>query len=341
MHRKGINYDTGFTRAGAQSSRESFDPAQVRRELEIIARDLHCNAVRISGGDPQRVALAARHALDAGIEAWFAPFPSDMTTDELVPYFAEHARLAEDLRRDSPRVVFVLGCEMSLFNRGFVPGATYMERIQAMMNPALPGTMSESPEMIQQRFNAFLRRAVAVVREQFAGPITYASGTWEAVDWSAFDIVGVDHYQDASNRRVYREELRPYFAHGRPVAVTEFGCCTYRGAADRGAMGWAIVDRSTQPPRLTEDVIRDEQVQANYLTDVLDVLDEEGVDGAFWFTFASYGYPFSIDPRHDLDCASYGLVKILDGASGETYPGMPWEPKQAFHRLAERYARPD
>ena len=92
---------------------------------------------------------------------------------------------------------------------------------------------------------------------------------------------------------------------------------------------------------MTEDVVRDEQVQANYLTDVLDMLDEEGVDSAFWFTFASYGYPFSTNPRHDLDCASYGLVKILDGASGETYPGMPWEPKQAFYRLAECYARRD
>jgi hypothetical protein len=339
MQQKGINYDTGFMRSGAQSSRPSFDPAQVCRELEIIARDLHCNAVRISGRDPQRIALAARHALDQGLEVWFSPFPSDLTTDELVPYFAEHARLAEALRRESPRTVFVLGCEMSLFNRGFVPGATYMERIQAMMNPALPGGTSESPEQMQQRFNAFLQRAVAAVRRQFAGPITYASGAWEEVDWSAFDIVGVDHYRDASNQRVYREQLRPYFAHGRPVAVTEFGCCTYRGAADRGAMGWAIVDRSTQPPRLTEDVVRDEQVQASYLTDVLDTLVEEGVDSAFWFTFAGYGYPFSGDPRHDLDCASYGLVKILDRASGETYPGLPWEPKQAFHRLSERYAR--
>ncbi|HEV8191810.1 MAG TPA: hypothetical protein VGP82_10045, partial [Ktedonobacterales bacterium] len=82
MQRKGINYDTGFTCIGAPSSREAFDPAQVRREIEIIARDLHCTAVRISGSDPQRITLAAEFALREGLEVWFAPFPCDMTAEE-------------------------------------------------------------------------------------------------------------------------------------------------------------------------------------------------------------------------------------------------------------------
>src|SRR5690348_3925827 len=339
MRLKGINYDTGFTRAGAQPSRASFDPAQVRREMEIIARDLHCTAVRISGRDPARIALAAEYALHEGLEAWFAPFPCDMTSDELVPYFAACAQAAEKLRARLPRVTFVLGCEMSLFNSGFVPGATYIERIQAMMSPALLAGMSVSPDELGQRFNAFLGRAVAAVRDHFAGPVTYASGPWEPVDWSRFDIVAIDHYRDAGNRGSYREQLRAYFAHKRPVAVTEFGCCTYRGAEDRGAMGWAIVDRAAQPPRLTEDVVRDEQAQADHLVEMLGILDAEGVDGAFWFTFAAYGYPHHADPRYDLDCASFGVVKLLDGATGTAYSDMPWEPKQSFYALAERYAR--
>ena len=337
MNRKGINYDTGFTRAGARPSRESFDPAQVRREMEIIAHDLHCTAIRISGGDPTRIALAARYALEVGLEVWFAPFPCDMTTDELIPYFAASAQFAEELRRQSSRVVFVLGCEMSLFESGFVPGANYIERIQNMMNPELLASLPGSPEELLTRFNTFLGQAVATVRGHFAGPVTYTSGPWEAVDWSAFDIVGVDHYRDAGNRDSYREQLRAYFAHGRPVAVTEFGCCTYRGAQDRGAMGWAIVDRAAQPPRLTEDVVRDEQTQADYLVEMLDILNEEEVDGAFWFTFASFGNPYHSNPRYDLDCASYGVVKMLDGARGATYPDMPWEPKESFSALARSY----
>ncbi|MGZ3585062.1 MAG: abortive infection protein, partial [Ktedonobacterales bacterium] len=119
---------------------------------------------------------------------------------------------------------------------------------------------------------------------------------------------------------------------------TEFGCCTYQCAQHRGSMGWAIIDRAAQPPRLTEAVIRDEQVQADYLMEVLRILDEEGVDGAFWFTFAAYGNPHHADPRYDLDCASYGVVKILDGATGETYPAMPWEPKRSFYALANAYS---
>jgi hypothetical protein len=336
----GINYDTGFISVGDRLSRESFDPAQVRREMEIIARDLHCTAVRISGRDPSRIAVATECALGEGLEAWFAPFPSNMTADELMPYFITSAQVAERLRRQSPRVVFVLGCEMTLCNNGFVPGEDYLERIQTMMNPALLAGQSVSPEQLAQQFNAFLGQAGGAVREHFGGPVTYASGAWEPVDWSPFDIVAVDHYRDAGNRGAYREQLRAYFAHQRPVVVTEFGCCTYRGAQDRGATGWAIVDRTARPPRLTDEVVRDEQVQANYLVELLKILEEEGVDGAFWFTFAGYGYPHHADPRHDLDSASYGVVKILDGATGETYPGMPWEPKRSFYTLAEYYGRP-
>lgn len=339
MQRKGINYDTGFTRLGAQPSREAFTPTQARRELEIIARDLHCNAVRISGSDPARIALAAEYALDYGLEVWFAPFPTDMTPDELTTYFAEAAQRAEQVRQHAQRVVFVLGCEMSLFNRGFVPGETYVERMRAMMNPQVLAQLSVSPDELIRQFNAILRRATTAVREQFGGPITYASGPWEMVDWTPFDIVGVDLYRDASNRAFYRDQLRTYFAHERPVAITEFGCCTFRDAADRGSLGWAIVDRSTQPPRLTEAVVRDEQAQADELLDMLTILDEEHVDGAFWFTFASYTYPYHADPQHDLDCAAYGVVKVFDDTTGSVYPDMHWEPKRSFYALADYYAR--
>jgi hypothetical protein len=341
MRWKGINYDTGFVAVGDRLSRESFDPLQVRREMEVIARDLRCNAVRISGRDPARIALAAEYALAEGLTVWFAPFPTDMTAEELIPYFTACAQAAEALRQPPYHVVFVLGCEMSLFNSGFVPGATMQERMQAMMNSAPQAGQSLPPGEPERGFNAFLARAVAAVRGQFAGPVTYASGTWEQVDWSLFDIVGVDSYRDAANRGVYRDRLRAYLAHARPVVVTEFGCCTYKGAQDRGGLGWAIVDRAARPPRLTEDVIRDEQTQVDELREALDIFEEEQVDGAFWFTFASYSYPWNADPRHDLDSAAYGLVKMLEGATGEQYPGMPWEPKQAFFTLAERNAQTD
>ncbi|MFI2303335.1 hypothetical protein ACH5AL_31530 [Actinacidiphila glaucinigra] len=55
------------------------------------------------------------------------------------------------------------------------------------------------------------------------------------------------------------------------------------------------------------------------------------------FTFALHDPPHRPhgDPREDLDLASYGVVKVLDGRTGTAYPGMPWEPKEAFTALAE------
>jgi hypothetical protein len=255
MRRKGINYDTGFTPFG-ESSRRSFDPDVVRRELQVVAEDLHCNAVRISGGDPARLTIAGEHAADAGLAVWFSPFPVNMTAAELLPYFAECAERAERLRDRGAEVVLVTGCEMSLFAKGFIPGDDLMTRLSAMGSP--------TPEMLAQlqdvpeRMNAFLAEAAATARKHFGGPVTYASGPWEDLDWTPFDLVALDAYRDEQNAAGFRESLRSRVAQGKPFVATEFGCCTYRGAAARGAMGWAIVDHSADPPRLDGDYVRDE-----------------------------------------------------------------------------------
>src|SRR5262249_52943001 len=73
MRVSGITYDTGFINAGT-STRELFDPAVVKRELCIIRDDLHCTAVRITGGDPDRLKAAATFAAAAGLEVWLSPF---------------------------------------------------------------------------------------------------------------------------------------------------------------------------------------------------------------------------------------------------------------------------
>ncbi|XVQ83617.1 hypothetical protein ACQP2K_32995 [Microbispora siamensis] len=75
---------------------------------------------------------------------------------------------------------------------------------------------------------------------------------------------------------------------------------------------------------------------------MLGILDAEGVDTAFWYTFARYDLPHRAtsepdDPGEDLDMASCGVVKVLEGRSGTAYPGLPWEPKAAFTALADCY----
>src|SRR5262249_22471971 len=89
MRGKGINYDTGFINNAGVSNHEPFDPEIVKREMRIIRDDLHCNAVRITGGDVNRLEVAATHAAAAGLEVWFCPFTSDLTTDELLDFLAD------------------------------------------------------------------------------------------------------------------------------------------------------------------------------------------------------------------------------------------------------------
>jgi hypothetical protein len=52
---------------------------------------------------------------------------------------------------------------------------------------------------------------------------------WEAVDWSLFDFVGVDHFRDARIKDRYVEMLEPLARYGKPVVVTEFGMRAYQG----------------------------------------------------------------------------------------------------------------
>lgn len=64
--RKGITFDTGFRSAGT-STREPFDPEIVRHEMRVIRDDLHCDAVRVTGGYADRLKIAATHAAAAGL----------------------------------------------------------------------------------------------------------------------------------------------------------------------------------------------------------------------------------------------------------------------------------
>ncbi|HTS14060.1 MAG TPA: hypothetical protein VMH24_00210, partial [Candidatus Sulfotelmatobacter sp.] len=68
MNRKGVSYDVG--RVMGVNWRPVFDLPVVRRELEIIHDDLHCNAVRICGRDIGRLETATEAALELGLEVW-------------------------------------------------------------------------------------------------------------------------------------------------------------------------------------------------------------------------------------------------------------------------------
>jgi hypothetical protein len=337
MNRRGMNYDVGTFAGKGISSRETLDPAIMQREIDIIKNDLHCTAIRISGQDITRLTLAAEYALRQGLEVWFSPAFTDANEQEMLAYFVQCAQAAEHVRQQSPQVVFVVGCELTLFMQGLVEGNDLFERIKTLtirwglLKSLLRGSF-------KKRLNTFLAQATAVIREQFHGQLTYASGPWEEVDWTLFDIVSIDAYRDAANQHSFRKTLRTYFQHGKPVVISEFGCCTYKGAEDRGSSGWVIVDRNKTPRQLQGLFVRDEQGQARYLLDLLDMFQAETVDGAFVFTFVSPSYPSREDPLFDLDMASFSLVKTFVDQRGTTYPDLPWEPKESFRQVANYYA---
>jgi hypothetical protein len=334
----GVNYDTGLVVDG-RSTRATFDEPIVRREVQIIADDLHATAVRVSGEDTDRLEVAAGYASAAGLQVWFSPFVYDFGPDQLVEHLAGCAARAERLRRGGADVVLVLGCEMSLFCSGFLPGDGLQGRVATLSDPATWMT-AESRDALAAglaRAKDTQRQLAARARAVFGGPITYASGTWEDVEWDVFDIVSFDGYRDAHNAAGFGDQVRAYQRFGKPVAVTEFGCCTYRGASQRGGTGWMVIDEQSES--IADDLVRDETEPVSYFHQLVDIFEHAGVESAFWFSFAGYALPHRPDdPRHDLDLASYGLVAILDGGRGTRYPDMPWEPKQAFDAVAARYA---
>ncbi len=339
MKYKGINYDIGTRTLSGGLTRPDFDVDTVTREIEIIKSELHCNAIRISGLDIDRIVTASEIALKTGLTVWFSPALQYEDQIETFNYILRAAGRAEELRLKYENIIFVVGCEFTLFTHGFIKGKTGEERKRNMFSPwSMIKSLVGIKRTYNKRLRGFLSKLVIEIKTLFHGQITYASGTWEKPDWKLFDIAGIDHYRASYNRQVYAKLLLEYKKAGIPLYITEFGCCTYRGAEDKGAMGWNIVDWKQVPSVLKGNFIRDESAQANELIALLEIFDSENISGAFVFTFVSYNYLYNEDPQYDLDMASYGIVKLLP----QNMPGyqgkLPWLPKTAFYKLGNYYS---
>ncbi|HZD00701.1 MAG TPA: hypothetical protein VFA46_11105 [Actinomycetes bacterium] len=223
---------------------------------------------------------AGRDALDQGLEVWLSPELWDSGPTDTLDHVAEAAKRAEELRRYRPgQVVFSVGSELTLFMRGMLEGDTFLERLH---HPSLGEQLRSGAH--NAPLDAFLAKANNAVRQVFKGSVTDASVPLETVDWRRFDVVAVELYRHARTRDRFTDLLRRFFTHGRPVVITEFGCCTWQGAADAGGMGWAIVDLDIaepgkRPPKLNGHYVRDEAEQARELTDLLTTFDDADVAG--------------------------------------------------------------
>jgi hypothetical protein len=336
MRIKGIVYDTGFINNDI-TTKEKFNADVIKREMHIIKNDLHCNAVRITGGDAFRLEIVASLAASEGLEVWYCPFTCGLTIDELNSFLIDAAERAERIRNSGADVVFIAGSEISLINKGFFKEETLAERLLLITNPL---KFREQLPQVQEKIKVFLIEVVQQVRQKFKGKISYASLPFEGVDWSLFDFIATDAgHRSAAIAPYFQKGIRTLVSQGKPVAITEFGCCTYRGAADTGARAdWIIVwDNNGHASHLNDTYIRDENEQANYLLELLEIFDAEKVDAVFVNTFVRYDLPHREEPVKDLDIASGGVVKVYENRQGKTYPDMFWEPKTAFYALGEYY----
>lgn len=118
--------------------------------MRVIREDLHCTAaVWITGGDPDRLEIAARHAAEAGLEVRCGspPFACDPTVEQVLALIADCARRAERLRRGGAEVVFLTGAELGLMVTGFLPGDTFVDRAPTAPLPRDHAVRSASARM--------------------------------------------------------------------------------------------------------------------------------------------------------------------------------------------------
>jgi hypothetical protein len=338
MFLKGINYDVGSYFRKGKLSRPDFIEADIRKEIEIIRHDLHCNAIRISGFDIARLIKASEFALEEGLQVWLSPACIDLTREEALRHLTECAREAEQLRLKYPGLILVVGCEYSLFLKGFLKGETIYDRLKRMFNPfGIFLNIAGLRQGMYRKLNLFLGEMVQKIRHEYSGQLAYASGTWENINWDIFDYVGIDHYRASYNKANYSKQIAAYYKFNKPVCLLEFGCCAYKGAEDKGGAAWAITEFRDGKLMIKGKPVRDEDIQSDYILDLLNIFKSEKVFAAFVFTFINPRYKFNPDPLYDLDMASYGIVKPLDNANPDSYKGLPWIPKKAFYSLAEFY----
>ncbi|WP_327685799.1 abortive phage infection protein [Streptomyces sp. NBC_00467] len=326
---RGVCYEVGE----GETPGTAWSTARMRHDMRAIRNDLHASSVLIGGVGVDRLTSTASEAVERGLHVWLQPTLGDRPEADILEHVAEAGRHAERLRRQGARIHLSVGCEFVLFVPGIVPGDNAVERTENLLSGNF------DPELMARRLRAFTARAAAVGRSVFRGRLTYAAAQDEQVDWSLFDIVGIDYYSSHPRRADHVREISRYLRWGKPLAMLEFGSCTFLGAPEQGGMGWNTVDYSKDPPEIRGDLVRSERTQAAYLTGVLDVFESMNLYAAMAYTFVTPDAPHRPEPRYDLDMASYSIVKAIRDRAEDPASGWHWEPKESFHALARQYCR--
>ncbi|MEU1514572.1 abortive phage infection protein [Streptomyces sp. NPDC005811] len=329
LRHRGVVYTVGE----GETPATAWNARRMRADLRAVRHDLHADTVDVTGDGVERLRATACEAAEHGLHLWLQPTPADIPQRDILEHLAETARFAQRLRRQGASVDLSVGCEFQLFVPGIVPGDTVLDRVHALLTGAY------DPVVTRRRLDAFTARAARTARSVFDGRLSYAAAEDDRVDWSLFDVVGIDYYSAHRRPADHVRELRRHLRHGKPLAITEFGTCAYRGAPEAGGMAWDVVDLDKRPPEIKGHLVRSERTQADHVVSLLRVFESMGLYAAMAFEFVTPDAPHRADdPRHDLDLASYALTRTVQDRPGDPRSDWHWEPKQAFHALARHYA---
>lgn len=334
---KGVNYDVGVGLISVNNAINDLNASKMEEEIGVIKNELHCNAVRIYGRDLQKLIECSEIAIKAGLMVWFSPRCINASLEETLDYIIKCSVAAEQLRKISRDIVYVLGNEFSLDIKGFIEGENIFKRISNLSKPIFL-IRNYLGLGFNNELNDFLAKAVSAARQKFRGEITYASGQWEKINWDIFDIIAVNYYRNRFNAWKYRRTVSKLVQMQKKFTITEFGCCSYKGAGHKGARGYSIIDWTNSRPKLKRIPERDEGVQSKYLIDLLNIYSEEKVYAAFVYTFIARRAKYDINPEYDLDMANFGLVKVLRSDNNDSKFSYRWERKKAFSELSEFYS---
>ncbi|MGC4192065.1 MAG: hypothetical protein QM589_13010 [Thermomicrobiales bacterium] len=326
----GVKYDLGAELARNELTRPASHERFYRDELTAIRHQLHCDTVDLYGSDPAQLHAGLDIAADLGFDIHLQTRLNFLPEPEMRERLTAVATEAERVRQAGIPIVLDVGCEYLLFADGLIDGNDFYEKMEAIT----AGDVDWDATM--NRFAGLLQVLADTARAHFGGPITYSDTPDMTGAWDAFDVIGLDHYLSAESKSTYVQTIDTLAATGKPVWIKEFGCPPWKGAAEAGGMAWDILDYTADPPRIAEGIVRDEASQARAIIETLELIGQSKAERAYLYEFITTGSTRNTDPRYDYDLNGYGIVSTWDESHDRPYETTGyWEPKEAFHQLAE------
>jgi hypothetical protein len=285
---------------------------EIAESLDVIRKELGCNAVRLFGNDSERMIRAIEIAKSHNFETVMVS-PRYISADvnrtiELITPLAEQI----DTIRDAS-IILNIGNELFLDAYGILPGQTYDDRSAYMAEHG--DEMNKG--VYQDKLNSTLKSILESVRSKFGGKTTYSKHVAESVKWNelGLDLISVNEYYGTfwDTPETYLGRIEKYTQLGKPTFVSEFGYYTFDECLKYGGAGYWYVAQgwwggNKKQPKYSQEA------QAQALGVNMELFDQTKLGGIFLWAL--------IEKRSN-DIETDGIIKFTDKA--------PWSRKLGFN----------